>query len=173
LFEGRLPRKMEETQEEDDLKGQVDFDSALEEIGAFGKYQKILYYSVCTPIILTTSLGLSVIFSAAVPKYRCFIPGCDNVTEPSYSAAFNEGFANFSIPQDKNGIFESCSHFKKNDSDFVTMKSQCSKDQFDPKMVQNCTEVRFIFLATKKFEPVQQLLLFDLLTNCNVQFAAI
>ena len=48
----------------------LNFDSVLEEIGAFGKFQKLLYYSVCTTIIFTTGLGLSVVFSAAIPKTR-------------------------------------------------------------------------------------------------------
>ena len=44
-------------------KPPVDFDSVLDEIGSFGKFQKILYYSVCVPIILTTCIGLSIVFS--------------------------------------------------------------------------------------------------------------
>ena len=79
----------------------INFDSVLEEIGAFGKFQKLLYFTVCSTVIFTTGLGLSVVFSAAVPKTRCLIPNCDNLKYPQYSDAFTKGFANFTIPHGK------------------------------------------------------------------------
>ena len=81
----------------------LNFDSVLEEIGAFGKFQKILYYSICTTIIFTTGLGLSVVFSAAIPKTRCLISNCDDPVHAKYSDAFNTSneFAKFAIPTGK------------------------------------------------------------------------
>ncbi len=116
----------------------IDFDSALEEIGQFGKYQKILYYTVCSSIIFTTCLGLSVVFTAAIPKARCFIPTCDNLTHPSYSLAFDAktGFANFTIPKEESGGFSTCSRFTVKNS---TTTATCDPEHFDEHDTFNCT----------------------------------
>ena len=83
----------------------LNFDSVLEEIGAFGRFQKLLYFSVCITIIFTTGLGLTVVFSAAIPKTRCLIPNCDlDPVHAKYSDAFNSStneFAKFAIPSGK------------------------------------------------------------------------
>ena len=83
--------------EPDEEKSPVDYDSFLNEIGPFGRFQKVLYYSVCVPIILTSCIGLSIVYSVAVPKSRCVIPSCDKLSNPKYSDAFNSGFANFRL----------------------------------------------------------------------------
>ena len=85
--------------EMEEEKPPVDYDSVLDEIGSFGKFQKILYFSVCVPIILTTCIGLSIVFSVAVPKSRCVIPSCDRNVNPQYSDAFSEDFAKFRLKQ--------------------------------------------------------------------------
>ena len=121
-----------------EVKNPVDFDSVLDEIGSFGRYQKILYYSVCTPIILTTAIGLAVVFSAAVPKSRCFVPSCDNLTDPIYSAAISDGFANFTLPKDSRGQFDSCSHFSFRN--WTNITDQCSAEDFEEYHVQNCSQ---------------------------------
>ena len=83
----------------------LNFDSVLEEIGAFGRFQKLLYFSVCITIIFTTGLGLTVVFSAAIPKTRCLISNCDlDPAHAKYSDAFNSStneFAKFAIPSGK------------------------------------------------------------------------
>ena len=118
----------------------VDFDSVLDQIGNFGKFQKILYYSVCIPIIFTTCLGLSVVFSAAIPRQRCFVPSCDNPELPEYQDAFSHGFANFTLPY-KNGEYSKCQEFE-----FLNVTEKCTKKNFDQQKRQKCTNVRVVLI---------------------------
>ena len=115
----------------------VNFDSVLDQIGNFGRYQKILYYSVCLPIIFTTCLGLSVVFSAAIPKQRCFVPSCDNPELPEYLDAFNHSFAKFSIPF-KDGEWSKCQEFE-----FLNKTETCARSNFDQTKLQSCSNVSF------------------------------
>ena len=117
----------------------VDFDSVLDQIGNFGKFQKILYYSVCFPIIFTTCLGLSVVFSAAIPKQRCFVPTCDTPI-PQYQDAFSRGFANFTIPY-YNGEYSKCQEFE-----FLNKTEKCTRENFDPQKRQKCTNVSIFYI---------------------------
>ena len=115
----------------------VDFDSVLKTIGDFGRFQKILYFSVCIPIIFTTCLGLSVVFSVAIPKQRCFVPSCDNPELPEYQDAFTNGFINFSIPLVE-GKYSKCKEFK-----FLNTSESCTKDNFDRNEEQACDQILY------------------------------
>ncbi|XP_066993624.1 organic cation transporter protein isoform X2 [Anabrus simplex] len=64
----------------------MDFDDILEELGEFGRYQITNYLLICLPVFFCSANSLSYVFTAGVPDYRCFVPGCDNVTNPDYSA---------------------------------------------------------------------------------------
>ncbi|XP_078580614.1 organic cation transporter protein-like isoform X4 [Branchiostoma floridae x Branchiostoma japonicum] len=73
----------------------VDFDGALEYLGAFGKYQKLIYCLTCVltlPVsfhmLAMTFLDAKVAFHCAVPEIRHAEPGTEN-----YSCALN-----YSIP---------------------------------------------------------------------------
>lgn len=48
----------------------MDFDSVLDEIGEFGKFQFINYFLVCLPVFFGAANSLSYVFTAAVPNYR-------------------------------------------------------------------------------------------------------
>lgn len=116
------------------MSNSVDFDSVLDEIGAFGRFQKILYYSICIPIILTTCIGMSIVFSTAIPKSRCFIKSCDNDTDAKYQDAFSDGFANFTL-----AIDDTCSSHK-----FLNksgLEFQCSAPNFDPDHDEKCSRL--------------------------------
>lgn len=48
----------------------MDFDDILEEIGEFGKYQKIKYYLLCLPVFFGAANSLSYVFTAGQQNYR-------------------------------------------------------------------------------------------------------
>jgi hypothetical protein len=48
----------------------MDFDNILEEIGEFGKYQKIKYYLLCLPVFFGAANSLSYVFTAGNQHYR-------------------------------------------------------------------------------------------------------
>lgn len=48
----------------------MDFDHVLDEIGEFGKYQKIKYYLLCLPVFFGAANSLSYVFTAGQQNYR-------------------------------------------------------------------------------------------------------
>lgn len=63
----------------------MDFDEVLEEIGEFGRYQIINYLLICLPVLFSAANSLTYVFTAGVPRYRCFVPGCDDANR-TYAA---------------------------------------------------------------------------------------
>lgn len=49
---------------------EMDLDHVLEEIGEFGKYQKIKYYLLCLPVFFGAANSLSYVFTAGQQNYR-------------------------------------------------------------------------------------------------------
>ena len=123
---------MEETPENRRNKQPINFDTVLLDIGEFGKFQKILYFTVCSTIIFTTGCGLSVVFAGALPNRRCFIENCDTPKNAKYSDAFTKGFGSFSIPPGSQSI---CHQYGINESE---TKASCTRDTFAEKVVEKC-----------------------------------
>lgn len=48
----------------------MDFDTVLEEIGEFGKYQITTYLLLSLPVFFGAANSLSYVFTAGVPNYR-------------------------------------------------------------------------------------------------------
>lgn len=48
----------------------MDFDSILDEIGEFGRFQFTNYLLVCLPVFFAAANSLSYVFTAAIPNYR-------------------------------------------------------------------------------------------------------
>lgn len=48
----------------------MDFDSVLNEIGTFGKFQIINYFLMCLPVFFSALNSLSYVFTAGQQKYR-------------------------------------------------------------------------------------------------------
>lgn len=48
----------------------MDLDKVLEEIGEFGKYQKIKYFLLCIPVFFGAANSLSYVFTAGKQHYR-------------------------------------------------------------------------------------------------------
>ncbi|CAO1418733.1 unnamed protein product [Diamesa serratosioi] len=57
----------------------MDLDKVLEEIGEFGKYQKIKYFLLCIPVFFGAANSLSYVFTAGKQHYRCLIPECEQI----------------------------------------------------------------------------------------------
>ncbi|KAH3819708.1 organic cation transporter protein-like [Dreissena polymorpha] len=95
------------------------YDAITIVLGEFGKYQKIVYFLVCLPVI---SIGIQVllsVFSLASPSYRCSLPGSSNdsfaVRDIHHAIRINQ-----SIPiKYKDGtsfIYESCKVYSTNEN---------------------------------------------------------
>lgn len=48
----------------------MDFDRVLQEIGEFGRYQKINYMLICLPVIFGAANTMAYVFTSGVPNYR-------------------------------------------------------------------------------------------------------
>lgn len=68
----------------------LDFDDMLEELGELGRYQILMYTLVCIPVLFGAANSLTYVFTAGFPNYRCLVPGCDNVTNPTYNTPWME-----------------------------------------------------------------------------------
>ncbi|XP_052820410.1 organic cation transporter protein-like [Mya arenaria] len=56
------------------------FDDITILLGEFGRYQKILYCIICFPVIFNAFNVMIVVFTLALPDFRCQIPGLGNDT---------------------------------------------------------------------------------------------
>nr|XP_037283245.1 beta-alanine transporter-like isoform X2 [Rhipicephalus microplus] len=83
----------------------MDLDELLPEIGAFGPYQKWIYFLLCIPATLPSVFTLfSSIFVSATPRHWCRVPEME-----ALKGRFSpELLVSISIPQRTNGVFESC-----------------------------------------------------------------
>ncbi|GLV48574.1 uncharacterized protein CBL_06013 [Carabus blaptoides fortunei] len=62
----------------------MDFDDMLIELGELGKFQVITYLLVCLPVLFAAANSLSYVFTAGIPKYRCYIPECEDAFYSKY-----------------------------------------------------------------------------------------
>ncbi|KAH6947913.1 hypothetical protein HPB50_022089 [Hyalomma asiaticum] len=83
----------------------MDLDEVLPEIGAFGPYQKWIYFLLCIPATLPSVFTLfSSIFVSATPRHWCRVPEMESL-EGKYSSAL---LLRLSIPRRRDGDLESC-----------------------------------------------------------------
>ena len=91
----------------------VDLDRLLEDIGPFGRYQKVIYLLICVTAIFPATATLHTVFTAAVPRSRCLVPDCDDAVDSRYADAFDMGYANFTIPVLPSGRYDSCKMYRE------------------------------------------------------------
>jgi OCT family organic cation transporter-like MFS transporter 4/5 len=48
----------------------MDLDNVLQEVGEFGRYQKVKYYLLCLPVFFCAANSLSYVFTAGQQHYR-------------------------------------------------------------------------------------------------------
>jgi len=90
----------------------MDFDNVLDEIGEFGKYQKIKYYLLCLPVFFGAANSLSYVFTAGRQPYRCFVPECETTIESSrYHATWMQNAVPGTYQLDETFIVNHCKRF--------------------------------------------------------------
>lgn len=92
----------------------MDFDDMLIELGELGKFQITTYTLICIPVIFAAANSLTYVFTAGVPDYRCYVPGCEepNNTEVITSWVQNAIPELVNNPQD-NYMPEYCTRYKR------------------------------------------------------------
>ena len=87
------------------------YDDILVDIGEFGCYQKRVYFLMTLPALLCGAQVMSVVFTMALPPYRCAIPGLDNDTFNIQSDVHRQ-LINLTIPAAEDvgyGPYDGCS----------------------------------------------------------------
>ncbi|KAF2905671.1 hypothetical protein ILUMI_00505 [Ignelater luminosus] len=106
----------------------MDFDDMLEELGELGRFQITTYTLVCLPVLFAAANSLTYVFTAGVPNYRCFIPGCDNPEYPKY----NQSWLEWAIPDESRShenMYKAsqCDRYIRN---LTVVNNTCFKDSF-------------------------------------------
>ncbi|XP_014670267.1 PREDICTED: organic cation transporter protein-like, partial [Priapulus caudatus] len=100
------------------------FDEVLEHLGEMGRYQWRMLFFVGLPILFVGMETMAPVFLAAVPHHRCFVPGCDDPIDPTYSAPWLNG----TIPWEMR--------------DGAWQRSQCDYYAVPSDVVRNCSVAR-------------------------------
>lgn len=119
------------------------FDDILEHVGEFGCYQKVMVLLLYMPCMFGAMQSLSYVFTSAVPKYRCYVSGCDNAT-----SSYCEDFLNFTTPYDNSG-FSQCQLYSSWENDTFTTSniyqssSSCPDYEVNRNSTENCHKWKF------------------------------
>uniref|UniRef100_A0A336KAG2 CSON004020 protein n=1 Tax=Culicoides sonorensis TaxID=179676 RepID=A0A336KAG2_CULSO len=115
----------------------MDFDSILDEIGEFGKFQFTNYMLVCLPVFFAAANSLSYVFTAAIPNYRCLVPDCDTDTE------YYEDWVSIAVPGKTikdNFVPLQCQRYQRNYSVIAPeWGAECNKEMFTTE-IERCSE---------------------------------
>lgn len=117
------------------------FDDILEHVGEFGCYQKVMVLLLYLPCMFGAMQTMSYVFTSAVPKYRCYVNGCDNS-----SSSYCEDFLNYTIPRDGSGYSQCKIYSSKNDSVFTYLwqsSSSCPDYEVDYNSTEKCNKWKF------------------------------
>ncbi|XP_045450926.1 beta-alanine transporter-like [Melitaea cinxia] len=94
----------------------MDFDAILEDVGTFGKYQKLIIYFILLPAVIPCGFhAYAQLFMAADVKHWCRVPELEPLTD-------TELIKNLSIPLElKNGVLEysQCNMYNLNYSEIM------------------------------------------------------
>ncbi|CRK90273.1 CLUMA_CG003984, isoform A [Clunio marinus] len=90
----------------------MDFDKILEEIGDFGRYQKIKYYLLCLPVFFAAANSLSYVFTVGHQHYRCLIPECESAETAHYDTNWLPHALPGEIQLDGTYKIDHCNRFK-------------------------------------------------------------
>ena len=87
---------MAETEKVDDKKRTFEFDDVFEHIPSFGRYQRILYFSVNLLVFAVTNQFSALVFAFGTPGFHCVTPNitcaakkcCDGCTSYVFDGPF-------------------------------------------------------------------------------------
>ena len=108
----------------------MDAGNYLDQLGQFGLFQLFVYIMTVIPAVIAGAVALQNVFVMGVPKHRCFIPDCDDLTYPDitnekcsgYSTAFdtlgNACLYNFSA-----SVSSTCDRYVFSSQDFTSTVS--------------------------------------------------
>ncbi|XP_069129239.1 organic cation transporter protein-like isoform X2 [Argopecten irradians] len=105
----------------------MNFDKVIASLGAFGRYQKYIYFLVCLASVFS---GLFTVISAvllAVPQHRCKIPGYDNDTY-TVQSRWHQSLIDQHIPSSKDGTYDNCHLYLLDNSSYWTNVSKVNCD---------------------------------------------
>nr|XP_039273911.1 organic cation transporter protein-like isoform X1 [Styela clava]XP_039273912.1 organic cation transporter protein-like isoform X1 [Styela clava] len=110
----------------------VDFDSVLKYVGSCGRYQILLVlmaYYVCLPCGMHQ---VGAVFLAAIPKYRCFIPGVDG--NPLYANTSWDDIVKATTPGN-DGDYDTCKRYNYTWSNCTDGTFACHDGKDEPNTI--------------------------------------
>ena len=126
------------------MNSKVDWDDVFNEIGQFGRWQKLVFFLSCLCSMCSAFLTLS--FSSFIgftPKFRCFIPQCD--PDDRDAAQYDANYTVFAIPpedpEDDSLEDAQCKMYAYNSSavsDLSYYDNVCSAEHFNRMILEIC-----------------------------------
>lgn len=114
----------------------MDFDNVLEEIGEFGRYQKIKYYLLCLPVFFGAANSLSYVFTAGNQQYRCLIPECESIETARYDTNWLQHAMPGEIQLDGTYRIDHCRRFKPSAPGSSNYSEICSVNMFENETIK-------------------------------------
>ena len=141
------------------MSSKVDWDDVFNEIGQFGRWQKLVFFLSCLCSMCSAFLTLS--FSSFIgftPKFRCFIPHCD--PDDRNAAEYNANYTAFTIPpedpEDDSLEDAQCKMYaymyrynSSAASDLSYNNNSCSAENFNSKILQICDQHEILAVCIK------------------------
>uniref|UniRef100_A0A1B6D578 Major facilitator superfamily (MFS) profile domain-containing protein n=1 Tax=Clastoptera arizonana TaxID=38151 RepID=A0A1B6D578_9HEMI len=113
----------------------MDLDVILQDLGQFGKYQILSYALLFFPVIFSSFPVLSYVFTTSHLNYRCYVPECENKTEP---LTFEPTWLPIAVPYTNNQK-SSCERFKP----VAENNSTCLAPNFMRNVTEKCEDYVF------------------------------
>ncbi|XP_074033252.1 organic cation transporter protein-like isoform X2 [Leptinotarsa decemlineata] len=122
----------------------VDLDDVLEELGELGTFQILTYVLISLPVLFCAAGGMSYVFTAGVPEYRCFIPECEDQLDTSYNVPWMKWAIPNKISEDQViGVkTDSCSRYVHENDSSEFHSTVCTEKSFTNTTVA-CSELIF------------------------------
>ncbi|KAJ1531644.1 hypothetical protein ONE63_000315 [Megalurothrips usitatus] len=79
----------------------MELDSALEQLGHWGRFQLINYGLLCVPIVFHAVFYLTYVFTAMESEHRCLIPECENPLQTEFRPPWLASAVPFDVDEDK------------------------------------------------------------------------
>lgn len=114
-------------------------------------------------MLFPTAIILSVIFTTATPAHRCYVPGCDNETDPVYLAPWMSNETIESLVQQQESFDWKCQFQNLSSSPLCVTADdynhyvKCDRWVYDKSVVANSVVTEVIYMCLK-FERLRRLI---------------